>query len=126
MIYLLAFIDKKIYNICVNTHILYLGGFMKNIDKDELLLRMSEFYKTLSDFTRFKIVYALLDKEMNVNEIEKEVNMSQTAVSYQLKSLRQSRLVKYERRGQNVYYSIDDEHISKIINITLEHVKETL
>ena len=99
---------------------------MKNIDKDELLLRMSEFYKTLSDFTRFKIVYALLDKEMNVNEIEKELNMSQTAVSYQLKSLRQSRLVKYERRGQNVYYSIDDEHISKIINITLEHVKETL
>ena len=126
MIILLAFIDKKIYNICVSTHILYLGGFMKNIDKDELLLRMSEFYKTLSDFTRFKIVYALLDKEMNVNEIEKEVNMSQTAVSYQLKSLRQSRLVKYERRGQNVYYSIDDEHISKIINITLEHVKETL
>ncbi|MBP5408441.1 MAG: helix-turn-helix transcriptional regulator [Bacilli bacterium] len=94
------------------------------MDKDELLLRVSEFYKSLSDFTRFKIVYALLDKELSVNEIEKEVNMSQTAVSYQLKTLRQSRLVKYERRGQNVYYSIDDEHINEIVNITLEHIKE--
>ncbi len=96
------------------------------MDKDELLLRTSEFYKALSDFTRFKIIYALLDKELNVNEIEKEVNMSQTAVSYQLKTLRQSRLVKYERRGQNVYYSIDDEHINKIVETTIEHIKEKL
>lgn len=96
------------------------------MDKDELLLRVSEFYKALSDFTRFKIVYALLDKELSVNEIEKEVNMSQTAVSYQLKTLRQSRLVKYERRGQNVYYSIEDEHIKRIVMITLEHIKENM
>ena len=94
------------------------------MDKDELLLRVSEFYKALSDFTRFKIVYALLDGEKNVNEIEKDVNMSQTAVSYQLKTLRQSRLVKYERRGQNVYYSIDDEHIKEIVSISIDHIKE--
>ena len=96
------------------------------MDKDELLLRVSEFYKALSDFTRFKIVYALLDGEKNVNEIEKEVNMSQTAVSYQLKTLRQSRLVKYERRGQNVYYSIDDEHIKEVVSISLDHIKEIM
>ena len=96
------------------------------MDKDELLLRTSEFYKALSDFTRFKIVYALLSGEKNVNEIEKEVNMSQTAVSYQLKTLRQSRLVKYERRRQNVYYSIDDEHINKIVETTIEHIKEKM
>ena len=96
------------------------------MDKDELLLRVSEFYKALSDFTRFKIVYALLDGEKNVNEIEKVVNMSQTAVSYQLKTLRQSRLVKYERRGQNVYYSIDDEHIKEVVSISLDHIKEIM
>ncbi|MBO7078596.1 MAG: helix-turn-helix transcriptional regulator [Bacilli bacterium] len=96
------------------------------MDKDELLLRVSEFYKALSDFTRFKIVYALLDGEKNVNEIEKVVNMSQTAVSYQLKTLRQSRLVKYERRGQNVYYSIDDEHIKEIVSISIDHIKEIM
>ena len=94
------------------------------MDNDELLLRVSEFYKALSDYTRFKIVYALLNGEKNVNEIEKEVNMSQTAVSYQLKTLRQSRLVKYERRGQNVYYSIDDEHINEIVNLSIDHIKE--
>ena len=99
---------------------------MKDIDQDELLLRTSEFYKVLSDYTRFKIVYALLNGEKSVNEIEKEINMSQTAVSYQLKTLRQAHLVKYERRGQNVFYSIDDEHINQIINITIEHVKEKL
>ena len=96
------------------------------MDKDELLLRVSEFYKALSDFTRFKIVYALLDGEKNVNEIEKVVNMSQTAVSYQLKTLRQSRLVKYERRGQNVYYSIDDEHIKEVVSISIDHIKESM
>lgn len=96
------------------------------MDKDELLLRVSEFYKALSDFTRFKIVYALLDGEKNVNEIEKVVNMSQTAVSYQLKTLRQSRLVKYERRGQNVYYSIDDEHIKEIVSMSIDHIKEIM
>ena len=96
------------------------------MDKDELLLRVSEFYKALSDFTRFKIVYALLDGEKNVNEIEKVVNMSQTEVSYQLKTLRQSRLVKYERRGQNVYYSIDDEHIKEVVSISLDHIKEIM
>ena len=50
--------------------------------------------------------------------------MSQTAVSYQLKTLRQAHLVKYVRSGQNVYYSIDDEHVNEIIKLTLVHIKE--
>ena len=94
------------------------------MEKDELLLRASEFYKTMSDYTRFKIIYALLDGELCVSDIEREVNMSQTAVSYQLKLLRASHLVKYRRVGQNVYYSIDDDHIKQIVDITLEHIKE--
>lgn len=94
------------------------------MDKDELLLRMAEFYKSLADFTRFKIVYSLLNGEKCVSEIEREVGMSQTAVSYQLKILRQAHLVKYRRQGQNVLYSIDDEHVKEIIEVTRLHILE--
>lgn len=97
---------------------------MKELDKDELLLRASEFYKSMADYTRFKIIYALLSGELCVKDIENEVNMSQTAVSYQLKILRQSHLVKYRRVGQNVFYSIDDEHVHDIVKLTLEHLEE--
>ena len=91
---------------------------------DELLLRVSEFYKSLSDYTRFKIVYCLLSGEKCVSDIEKEINMSQTAVSYQLKILRTSHLVKYRRVGQNVYYSIDDDHVKRIVELTIDHINE--
>ncbi len=91
---------------------------------EKLLLEVSEFYKVLSDYTRLKIVYLLSEGEMCVSEIEAAIGMSQTAVSYQLKMLRQSHLVKYYRKGQNVYYSIDDEHVRQIINKTIEHIEE--
>ncbi|MDD6302310.1 MAG: metalloregulator ArsR/SmtB family transcription factor [Bacillales bacterium] len=97
---------------------------MKEFDQDELLLRTAEFYKALSDYSRFKIVYSLMNGEKCVGDIEKEVEMSQTAVSYQLKLLRQMHLVKYRRKGQNVLYSIDDQHVLDIINLTLTHIKE--
>ena len=95
---------------------------MIEFDQDELVLRTAEFYKALSDFSRFKIVYSLMDGEKCVSEIIEKVNMSQTAVSYQLKLLRQMRLVKYRRQGQNIFYSIDDEHVFDIIKLTFEHI----
>ena len=95
---------------------------MVEFDQDELVLRTAEFYKALSDFSRFKIVYSLMDGEKCVSEIIEKVNMSQTAVSYQLKLLRQMRLVKYRRQGQNILYSIDDEHVFDIIKLTFEHI----
>lgn len=97
---------------------------MTKYDQDELLLRVSEFFKALSDYSRMKIVYALLNGELCVNDIVKEVNMTQTAVSYQLKLLRQLHLVKYRRVGQNVFYSIDDEHVHNIIKMSIDHIEE--
>ena len=97
---------------------------MTKYDHDELLLRVSEFFKALSDYSRMKIVYALLNGELCVNDIVKEVNMTQTAVSYQLKLLRQLHLVKYRRVGQNVFYSIDDEHVHNIIKMSIDHIEE--
>lgn len=95
---------------------------MKKIDQDELIIRTAEFYKALSDYSRFKIVYVLLSGEKCVREIVEQVNMSQTAVSYQLKLLRQMHLVKHRRSGQNIFYSIDDQHVYDIINLTFEHI----
>ena len=97
---------------------------MTKYDQDELLLRVSEFFKALSDYSRMKIVYALLNGELCVNDIVKEVNMTQTAVSYQLKLLRQLHLVKYRRVGQNVFYSIYDEHVHNIIKMSIDHIEE--
>ena len=97
---------------------------MTKYDQDELLLRVSEFFKALSDYSRMKIVYALLNGELCVNDIVKEVNMTQTAVSYQLKLLRQLHLVKHRRVGQNVFYSIDDEHVHNIIKTSIDHIEE--
>ena len=95
---------------------------MIDLEQDELLLRTAEFYKALSDYSRFKIIYSLMNGEKCVSEVMEEVNMSQTAVSYQLKLLRQMRLVKYRRQGQSKYYSIDDEHVYEIIKLTFDHM----
>lgn len=95
---------------------------MNNYLDEGLLLNLSEFYKILSDPTRLKIVYALTKGELNVQQISKTVNMSQTAVSYQLRILRAVRLVKNRRDGKMIFYSMDDEHVEGIINLTIEHL----
>lgn len=93
--------------------------------KKELLeLRTSEFFKCLSDYSRFKIIVCLLDGELCVSDIVNKVDMTQTAVSYQLKLLRANHLVKYRRDGQNIYYSVDDNHIKQIIDIAYMHLTE--
>lgn len=92
--------------------------------EENLMYLLSEYYKTMSDLTRMKIVYVLTKGELCVQDICKLVNMSQTAVSYQLRILRAARLVKYHREGKNIFYSIDDEHVSQIINLTIDHINE--
>lgn len=92
------------------------------MSKEELILECAEFYKVLSDYTRLRIVCTLLKEEKCVSDIATEVGMNQSAISYQMKTLRQVHLVKYYRKGKNVFYSIDDDHVSSIINLTMEHL----
>lgn len=94
----------------------------KELINDDLAYTLAEFYKIMSDHTRMKIIYALTKKELCVGELSEIVNMSQTAVSYQLRILRGARLVKYRRVGKMIFYSIDDEHVSDIINTTIIHL----
>jgi DNA-binding transcriptional ArsR family regulator len=95
---------------------------MENNNQD-LVYTLSEFYKIMADYTRMKIIYALIEKELCVTEIAEIVNMSQTAVSYQLRILRGARVVKHRRDGKMIFYSIDDEHVSDIIHTTVTHLE---
>ena len=92
--------------------------------EEDLAYILTDFYKTMSDPTRLKIIYALTKRELCVQDICNAVNMSQTAVSYQLRILRGARIVKFRRAGKQIFYSIDDEHVISIISLTLEHLLE--
>ncbi len=92
----------------------------------ELLYGLSEFYKIFGDTTRLRILDVLLNKPLCVNEISELLDMTQSAISHQLKNLRASNLVKTEKIGKNVYYSISDEHIKIILKYGLEHISEVM
>ena len=88
------------------------------------IIDLSDFFKVMGDSTRLKILITLVHGECCVNDIACIVNISQSAVSHQLKILRTSKLIKSRRKGRQVYYSLDDEHIETILNTAIEHVNE--
>ncbi len=92
----------------------------------ELLYGLSEFYKIFGDETRLRILDVLLNKPLCVKEISETLDISQSAISHQLKNLRASNLVKTEKIGKNVYYSISDNHIKIILKYGLEHISEVM
>lgn len=96
----------------------------KIMPDEELLYDLAELYKVFGDSTRIKILFALYESEMCVCDIAALLSMTQSAISHQLRVLKQSKLVKFRRDGKEVYYSLDDEHIFKILAQGLEHIKE--
>ena len=96
----------------------------KEIPKDEILYDLSDFFKTLGDSTRMKIWFVLFKTERCVCEIAKLIGMTQSAVSHQLRVLKQARLIKFRKEGKIVYYSLDDEHVKQIFDQGLEHILE--
>ena len=89
------------------------------------LCRMAEFFKVMADETRLKILLALFDGAKCVMHICEKVKMSQSAVSHQLAVLRRADLVKVSRNGKNQVYSISDEHVRLVVDMTKLHVNET-
>lgn len=92
-------------------------------DEDELY-DLAELFKVFGDSTRIKILYVLSEAEMCVCDIAQILNMTQSAISHQLKILKQSRLVKNRREGKAVFYSLSDSHVKTIINQGMEHIEE--
>ena len=95
-----------------------------DLPDDEVLYDLAELFKVFGDSTRIKILYSLFQAEMCVCDIGIILGISQSAVSHQLRVLKQARLVKYRREGKVVYYSLDDDHIKRIFNEGLNHIKE--
>ena len=96
----------------------------KELPDDELIFDMAELFKVFGDSTRMKIIYALLEDELCVCDIASIVQTTQSAISHQLRILKQSKLVKYRKEGKIVYYSLDDDHISQIVKKGCEHIEE--
>lgn len=92
--------------------------------EEELLYDLAELYKIFGDSTRIRILYALFEKEMCVNDIAEELGMTMSAISHQLRILKQARLVKYRKEGKAVFYALSDDHVKSIIAMGMEHISE--
>lgn len=90
---------------------------------EEMLYELSDFFKVFGDSTRIKILFALSEAEMCVCDLAGALGMTQSAVSHQLRVLRQSALVKYRRDGKIVYYSLDDDHVVTVLKQGLSHIQ---
>lgn len=91
---------------------------------DNMIEDLADLFKVFGDPTRVKIIYTLFKSEMCVCEIADNLGMTQSAISHQLRLLKKSRLVKFRKEGKTVYYSLDDDHVRRIFDCSLCHVKE--
>ncbi|MFT5873648.1 MAG: DNA-binding transcriptional ArsR family regulator [Clostridium sp.] len=96
----------------------------KSIPQEETLYDLAELFKVFGDSTRIKILCVLFETEMCVCDIAALLTMTQSAISHQLRVLKNARLVKYRREGKVVYYSLDDDHVKHIFDQGLIHIKE--
>ena len=96
----------------------------EEMPEEEILYDLAELFKVFGDSTRINILYVLFQSEMCVCDIAQLLNMSQSAISHQLRVLKQAQLVKYRREGKTVFYSLADAHVNTILNQGLEHIEE--
>lgn len=97
---------------------------LKEMPSEETLKELADFYKVFGDATRVKILFVLLQAEMCVCDLAETLGMTQSAISHQLRVLKQMKLVKNRREGKTVYYSLADGHIQNIISQGMEHILE--
>lgn len=109
---------------CTIIHDEIINKVRNSMIEDGVAYNVAEFFKVFGDSTRVKIIYALSVEEMCVCDVSALLNMSQSAISHQLKVLRQAKLVKIRKVGKIVYYSLDDDHIKEIVSLGLLHVNE--
>ena len=96
----------------------------KLLPPEESLYDLAELFKLFGDSTRVQILYALLESELCVCDLACLIGVSQSAVSHQLRILKAGKLVKFRRDGKTIYYSLDDDHVSRILSQGMEHISE--
>lgn len=95
----------------------------KNMVKEDIFNKLAEFFKILGDTTRTKILFALDQNEMCVCDIANVLGMSKSSISHQLGTLRRSSIVKCKKKGKEVYYMLDDEHVKQLFEVGMEHIE---
>lgn len=96
----------------------------RNMPAETELYDLAELFKTFGDSTRIRILFVLFEAEVCVCDLAEALGMTQSAVSHQLKILKQSKLVKSRREGKSIFYSLADGHVRTIIDQGLEHIEE--
>ena len=106
------------------THAEIIQKVQPELPEEEKLYDLAELFKMFGDSTRIRILYVLFEAEMCVCDIAAVLGMTQSAISHQLRLLKQAKLVKNRREGKTVFYSLADDHVRTIINQGMEHVEE--
>lgn len=109
---------------CSVIHEAVVSQVKSRMPEEETLYDLAELFKVFGDTTRIKILWALDEAELCVCDIAFLLNMTQSAISHQLKVLKQAKLVKNRRDGKVIYYSLDDEHVKRIFDQGMIHIKE--
>ncbi len=91
---------------------------------EEELYELAEIFKVFGDSTRIRILYALIESDLCVGDIAQLLNLTQSAVSHQLKILKDAKLVRFRREGKIIIYALDDDHVRNILNMGMEHIEE--
>ena len=106
------------------THAAIIRRVEPDLPEEEKLYDLAELFKIFGDSTRIRILYVLFEAEMCVCDIAEVLSMTQSAISHQLRLLKQAKLVKNRREGKTVYYSLADDHVRTIIDQGMEHIEE--
>ena len=101
-----------------------LEAIAKKMPQEETLYDLAELFKVFGDSTRIRILYVLFECEVCVCDLANILQMSQSAISHQLRILKTNKLVKNRREGKSIYYSLADDHVRTIINNAMEHILE--
>ncbi len=109
---------------CETIHEEVVGSVREKMPREELLYDLAELFKVFGDSTRIKILWALNESELCVCDLAFLLQMTQSAISHQLRILKQAKLVKNRRDGKNVFYSLDDDHVKRIMDQGLVHICE--
>ena len=94
------------------------------LPEDDILYDLADLFRIFADSTRIKILYALYEEELCVGAIAQLLGMTQSAISHQLRALKQAKLVKFRREGKTIFYSLADDHVVTILAQGMEHIEE--
>lgn len=105
-------------------HADHINTAKEKMPAEEKLFDLAELYKVFGDTTRIKILYSLFESEMCVCDIAESLNMTVSAISHQLRVLKNAKLIRFRKEGKSVIYSLADEHVALILNQGMEHISE--